>query len=773
MSSDYVPSVGPDNAKYVVVGDYPTQSDALAKSPFAGEAGQVLRMTLSECGIDPVYDVFYTWAYPYWKRSGTPKAGDNKLSERAQKHWGKPTLFLGDLAIKEAGLLEEQWRGNQLGIVSPRDVLAYPPKMKQFEMGVRKFAAQQPYKYEAPQVLVNELPPLNGFEMADVVAVDLETTGLEWYKPDQRAFMFGMSWGYGALVMTEPFLWSPEFRRWLQDFYKMYYWKVGGHNYKFDALWLKQHFQIPLRFGWDTIAMVNTYHEYWHKDLKSLATYFFDADDYDSEVGDWLKQNVRRVADRTYDKVPAEVMQKYLVKDITYTHALYYRLAALLRQAGRFETPFMGHEMPQVQMLAEVEWNGFAIDTDRLTTTQLEMGKHADLIAAEITDISEGHIQNPGSTKQVGEYLYNTLRLKCYSHTSSGAPSTSESALLEHKNVPIVQAILAWRRVNKLKTSYLDNIWNFQAQGAVHPTYKHWNVVTHRLSAEKPAIQTIPHTDVQKDTIPEFLVSRIKAHHPEVEWDGDYGTAIKRCYSARPGNVLITCDGKGWEMTCAAAQSHDPYLAEKINNEVDVHGSMCDIVWPNGWTKAQRTKEKNIYFGWQYKGSVQAFVMETGLPTATVQKVVDVLNEKLQGVVKWQDEMLELAKTGKIVLPFFNYTIHFDLITPRIINDLPKIAVNYPTQGVGSMIMSRAAYTAQPKLADVGAKIVALVHDDYTIDVPQRNAYRAAQIMQESVANAGAEFYDGIKWLSEFKVGVNWGDLKELTLDEIKELSYG
>lgn len=770
-----VPSVVPDNPQLIVVGESPGRDEAFTKLPFQGASGRLLRAALEERGLHPVNDVGYTNAALCWpfgavdkdvQLEGATLACRGRL-EYALKQWpDTPILALGRWAQRALGLeMQERWEREALtgkwaiATWHPAYVLRAPGMAIHLTRAIDKVLGSRlpPLEITAGQVNPPVLPEINA-DYGDIT-LDIETNGLKWYR--DHIFMLGIATKRGDVwIFDGDRLQDQEFIAWLQAFVSQHYARIGGHNYKFDALFLNRQFGTPLAVGWDTLAMVNTLHEYWHKSLKELATYYFDADDYSSHLVKPFLSTIKKAKDRTYDRVPRPQMIEYLTRDLVYNRALRDILEQELRAKGRWDWPYLNHELPQINMLAQVERNGFAVDPARISVESVEMQKDIEALTEQLAEASKGVIQNPNSTKQVSEYLYKVQGYPVTVRTPKGAPSTNEEVLLTFADDAVVKVLLRHRRVTKLKSSYLDNIIGFvytdsTGQPVVSASYNHSSVVTHRISATDPAVQTIPHTDREKDG------------------DKDYGTRIRRCYTARPGHILITADGKGWEMTCAAAQSGDPYLLAKINAGVDVHGSLCDIAFGAGhWSRAMRTKEKNIYFGWQYCGSVPAFVAETGLPVETVQAVVDVLNENLQGVVTWQRKMFEQAKTGKIVIPFFNYTIHFELITDNLLKDLRKMAVNYPTQGVGWMIMSRAAYLSQSVLSDLGAKIVALVHDDYTIDVPVYHAYRAAQVMQRNVAGAGRDFNPKLLWQVEFKVGTNWGDLTELTLEQIKE-RYG
>jgi DNA polymerase-1 len=184
--------------------------------------------------------------------------------------------------------------------------------------------------------------------------------------------------------------------------------------------------------------MVNVLNEYWYKDLKSLATYFFDADDYAKRlVHDWLRSNIKKTKDRTFDKVPTNQIHEYLLCDIEYNLNLYFALKALLYSQGRYDMPYADHEMPQVNMLAKVEHTGFAVDTERVKQEQTAMGRDVDILADAVCSLSDGKIATPGSNDQVAEYLHSDLKLPVVGYTATGKRKVGKEELRVNQHLPI------------------------------------------------------------------------------------------------------------------------------------------------------------------------------------------------------------------------------------------------------------------------------------------------------------------------------------------------
>src|SRR3990172_13067671 len=166
--------------------------------------------------------------------------------------------------------------------------------------------------------------------------------------------------------------------------------------------------------------MVNCMNEEMWKGLKDLATFYFDAPDYEEmfvkdELEKWvIEEKARRpkgqktitAGEKTYDKVPDDKRRQYLFCDLVYNHHLSYALEAELKAADRWEWPYLNHDLPQLNMLCEVEYRGLAVDVKRLQAEQVAMGADIETLKVEINKISDGLIENPASDEQVRKYLF-------------------------------------------------------------------------------------------------------------------------------------------------------------------------------------------------------------------------------------------------------------------------------------------------------------------------------------------------------------------------------
>ena len=773
-----VSDFGPESYRYIVVGEGPGNQEAWYGAPFVGPSGKLLRSCLKQNGIHHLKDVYYMNVTQCWpknkgKNEGTKHAAagccQQDFIRRFEALDPVPTLVLGRIAQDALGI-QQQYRWEFaynrwcLAVPHPAAVLQAPDSAIFLYKGVEKFKrgpndGWEPWIKTDYEVNPYPLPEVN--EDYGRICLDIETTGVEWRDPANSIFLLGLYTQRGdCWIFDRDAMDTAEWQAWIRAMFQHHGENIGGHNFKFDVNFLVREFSVRPVIGWDTMLMVNVYHEHWMKDLKGLATYYFDAPDYAHDLVLKHKQG----KNWNYSMAPREDVIHYLVNDVVYNMKLYFHLEWQLLDEDQYVWPYQMHEIPQINLLLDVEQRGFVVDRVRAISEQREFGYDVYYLKQAVQILSDGHIENPGSYPQVREYLYNVLKLKPTVFTPKGKPATSEEAIRGFKHIPAVQALLAYRRVSKLKNSYIDNLLDKlhrdkDGNWRVHTTYNAANVVTHRLSAQAPAAQTVPHEDLAKDTIPDC----VKKLFPDHTFGTKYSVRIKNLYVAPPGYTLVGVDGMSWEVWTATVQSEDTYLAAIFNKGESPHKGLCDMLYGPDWTKAQKVREKNTFFGWIYMGSASAVAHETGLPFDDVKAVMDMLEMNLTQLKQWRLRLVDQAmSTGMIPVPKFGYHMHFELVTQTNQRDIEKHAVNYVNQGVGSMLISKAAIIANPKLKELGGGVVALVHDAFYAEVPSDKILEGQEIAAQALLEAGHWFSTFAQCGAEVMVGKRWGVMEEV-----------
>jgi hypothetical protein len=374
------------------------------------------------------------------------------LGKQAQKAFNFTVMYRWERQT----YLEDRWA---IALVHPAALLR-DPKPRQttdFLKGLKKVIAPVPTFPEAPEPWVvystDELPDVHSpfFSGSDPIVIDLETSQVSWRDDAILLIGIGISADHGRdprevgtanLILTPMAYGFPAGKEWLELFFRVHGHRVGGHNFKFDAEFLNFQSDVPAEYcktEWDTILMAHAHSENWASDLKTLVTYYFDAPPYEKEVFNYLKKKSDR-----WTAVPQDKLIEYLCKDLHYNLMLYHTLRE------------------ELQELTQHELRGVCVNMDRTNDEIKSFLAEEEGLTEQLSGLTQGIIENPNSTKQCSHFVYDILGApKCKVHGLT-ARSTAKAALDEIQHLhPSLNILRHFRRVSKLRSSYLQNILKY------------------------------------------------------------------------------------------------------------------------------------------------------------------------------------------------------------------------------------------------------------------------------------------------------------------------
>lgn len=314
---------------------------------------------------------------------------------------------------------------------------------------------------------------------------------LESILPRVVAMQFGTAKKQWVVPMETAGVWS---RRELEQIVEKVTDKLEdcylvGHNWKFDALWMKVRFGVSWPADFDTMLAHYLLDENDRHGLKYLAQKLLGAPDWDVDGGVKTSWSVKNA--------------KYAAHDVYYTRKLKFYLAKKLKEDEEVKLVFDKILMPCSELFTEAEYDGIHINLDQfddaeaylkeqLEEAEKSLSKWAHPEWAEVDKRTGKPTINWGSPKQLGRLLFEDLRIKSVEKTKSGAESTSESVLnrIDH---PMVGALLKYRG-HKQQLSFFIEGWKpyLDENGRLHPSFKLIGTVTGRLSCEHPNLQQVP-----------------------------------------------------------------------------------------------------------------------------------------------------------------------------------------------------------------------------------------------------------------------------------------
>ncbi len=440
-----------------------------------------------------------------------------------------------------------------------------------------------------------------------------------------------------------------------------------------------------------------------------------------------------------FNDVPLEAAAWYSVEDAITTLLLHGILRERLGNTGQL--PFLERfEIPLIPILSAMERAGALIDVQHLQALGREVEAELATIEGAIHALV-GHPFNLNSPRQVSEVLFHELALptKGIRKTPQGVLSTAAEELekLEH---PVADKLLAFRELEKLRSTYIDALPKLvDASGRVHTSYNQAVAATGRLSSSDPNLQNIP----------------IRS---------PLGRRIREAFVAPPGRRIVAADYSQIELRVLAHVSSDPNLTAVYREGRDIHAQTAAFLFgvrPEDVTKAQRSQAKTVNFGILYGMGPRRLARENGIPLSEATRFIEEYFASYPRVSQWMDEILAEARTTGFVTTFFGRRRYLpDLQSGRgqFLAQAERMAVNHPIQGTAADLMKLAMIRVAARLdGRTDARVILQVHDELVLEVNEDVVTEIEALLRtemESVATLS------VPLTVDVASGPNWGALR-------------
>jgi DNA polymerase I len=423
----------------------------------------------------------------------------------------------------------------------------------------------------------------------------------------------------------------------------------------------------------------------------------------------------------TFDCVVVERASEYAAEraDIVLRlwHALKPRLAA-----EHVRTVYETLERPLVGVLAHMERRGIAIDRQVLSRLSGEFAQEAAGLEAEIQQLA-GEPINPGSPKQLGDILFGKFGLPGGTKTRTGQWSTGARALedLAEQGHKLPQAILDWRQVSKLKSTYTDALPGFvnPTTHRVHTSYALAATTTGRLSSSDPNLQNIP---VRTED----------------------GRKIRRAFVAAPGQKLVSADYSQIELRLLAEIAGIEQLRRAFRDGLDIHAMTASEMFGvpvKNMPGEVRRRAKAINFGIIYGISAFGLANQLGIGRDEAGAYIRKYFERFPGIRDFIEESKTYARQNGYVKTLFGRKCHYPEIkasnaSVRSFNE--RAAVNARLQGTAADIIRRAMVRMEAALAKqkLAAQMLLQVHDELVFEVPDAEVERTIPTVTQVMIEA-------------------------------------
>jgi DNA polymerase I len=417
----------------------------------------------------------------------------------------------------------------------------------------------------------------------------------------------------------------------------------------------------------------------------------------------------------TFEAVDIAKAAEYAAEDADVTLRLWHVLKPRLVAEG-MTSVYETLERPLLAVLGRMERRGIAIDPQVLSRMSGEFAQRAGALEAEIKKLAGGPL-NPGSTKQVSDFLFGKLGLEGGKKTKTGAWSTSASVLdeLAEAGHELPQRILDWRQITKLKSTYTDALPGFvnPTTHRVHTSYALASTTTGRLSSSEPNLQNIP----------------IRTEE---------GRKIRRAFIADPGTKLVSADYSQIELRLLAEIADIPALKQAFRDGLDIHAMTASEMFGvpvKGMPPDVRRRAKAINFGIIYGISAFGLANQLGIAREEAGAYIRKYFERFPGIRAYMDETKAFCKQNGYVLTLFGRKCHY----PDIVNSNPSIrafneraAINARLQGTAADIIRRAMIRMDAALQRhrLNAQMLLQVHDELIFEVPDDEVEKTMPVVK-------------------------------------------
>jgi DNA polymerase-1 len=439
----------------------------------------------------------------------------------------------------------------------------------------------------------------------------------------------------------------------------------------------------------------------------------------------------------TWDEIEVEPVAGYANERADFT----FRLSELLTprmHEGEFERLFYEVELPLAGVLATMELTGIRVDIEPLGKLSEEASAELERLHAQCTELA-GHEFNVSSPRQLETILFDELDLPVIKKTKT-ARSTDHGVLEELAVLhPLPQAILEYRSVSKLKSTYLDALPREvnPDTGRIHTRYNQLVAATGRLSSSDPNLQNIP----------------IRT---------EMGRRVRDAFVPEEGWSMLAADYSQIELRVLAHLSRDPALVDAFSRGDDVHvQTACALfgVQPEEVTKSMRGQAKTVNFAVIYGQTQFALARNLKIERSEAKRYIDAFFDQYAGVKSFLDEVVEQASANGLVttllgrrrsLPDIRSTNH------NLRAAAERIARNTPIQGTAADIMKVAMVRIQHEIEkqQLASRMVLTVHDELVFESPQEEREVLEALVVDHMQNAVPL---SVPLPVEVGWGANWG----------------
>ena len=419
--------------------------------------------------------------------------------------------------------------------------------------------------------------------------------------------------------------------------------------------------------------------------------------------------------------------------------ALYRALAPKLEELDMHEL-YYGLELPLCPVLAEMERAGMLVDRRALADFGILLDGRIQADEALIYELA-GEEFNINSTQQFGRILFDKLGLPPVKKTKTGYSTNADVLEKLRDKHPIVEAVLDYRQLAKLKSTYVDGLTKVIADdGRIHTSFQNTVTATGRLSSTEPNLQNIP----------------VRT---------ELGAELRKMFVAPAGRVLVDADYSQIELRLLAHIAGDEHMIAAFRTGEDIHTVTASQVFgvpPEQVTHEMRRRAKAVNFGIVYGISDFSLSQDIGVTRAEAKAYMEKYFEKYSGVHAYMTQVVERAKADGYVSTLMGRRRWLPELKSSNFNLRSfgeRVALNMPIQGTAADLIKKAMLRVDGRLRREGleARLVLQVHDELIVECPEGEAEQVQRLLAEEMEHV-AEL--AVPLTAEAHAGKSWAEAK-------------
>lgn len=398
---------------------------------------------------------------------------------------------------------------------------------------------------------------------------------------------------------------------------------------------------------------------------------------------------------------------------------------------------FYNIDMPTVEVLSDMQWNGMYVDKEELEQFGKELTSKLETITKIIYEMA-GEEFNINSTKQLGEILFEKMKLPVIKKTKSGYSTDVDVLEKLKKEDPIIEQILEYRQLMKLNSTYVEGLKPYIniKTNRIHSFFHQTITATGRISSTEPNLQNIP--------------TRF-----------ELGKRVRKVFKPEKGKIYLDADYSQIELRVLASISGDEHMIEAFKEGKDIHKQAASKVFKTPIeevTKEQRSNAKAVNFGIVYGISDFGLGEQLGIGRKKAKQYIEEYLEQYAGIKQFMENITEQAKEQGYVETLFHrrrYIPELKSNNYMVRQFGARVAMNTPIQGTAADIMKIAMIKVynEIKSRKLKSKIILQVHDEMMVETPIEEKEKMINIMKKCMESATklevpliAEISDAENW---------------------------